>query len=182
MTPRIIDLQTRDFSEFAEYLNDHNSDNGAEGQPLFQPIARSDCHFAGERAVGFRRALDVVPPTPGWRRAWVALAGKDRLVGHVDLRAHPTPHMVHRCLLGMGVHREWRHLGMGQRLLDVAIEWAKADQQMEWIDLQVIASNGAAVRLYKRAGFTETGLIRDCFRMDGRQVDYLSMALPVRRE
>jgi GNAT superfamily N-acetyltransferase len=67
----------------------------------------------------------------------------------------------------MGVHREWRRLGMGQRLLDVAIEWAKADQQMEWIDLQV-------------AGFTETGFIRDCFRMDGRQVDYLSMALPVR--
>jgi ribosomal protein S18 acetylase RimI-like enzyme len=88
--------------------------------------------------------------------------------------------MVHRCLLGMGVHREWRRLGMGQRLLDVAIEWAKADQQMEWIDLQVVASNGAAVRLYERAGFTETGFIRDCFRMDGRQVDYLSMALPVR--
>lgn len=87
--------------------------------------------------------------------------------------------MDHRCLLGMGVHRERRRSGIGQRLLDVAIEWAKADQQMEWIDLQVIASNRAAVRLYERAGFTETGLVRDCFRVDGRLVDYLSMALPL---
>ena len=181
MTVRIIGLQPSDFLALAEYLNDHISDNGAEGQPLFQPIARIDCHFAGDRAVGFRRALDVVPPTPGWRRAWVALAGKDRIVGHADLRAHAAPYMGHRCLLGMGVHRDWRRSGLGQRLLDVAIEWAKADPQMEWIDLQVIASNGAAVSLYERAGFTETGLVRDCFRMDGRQVDYLSMALPVRR-
>lgn len=169
--PRIIDLQTRDFSEFAEYLNDHISDNGAEGQPLFQPIARWDCQFSGERAVGFRRALDVVPPAPGWRRAWVALAGRGGIVGHVDLRAHPAPCMVHRCLLGTGVHREWRRSGIGQRLLDAAIEWAKADQQMAWIDLHVIASNGAAVRLYERAGFRETGLVRDCFRVDGRSVD-----------
>ena len=109
------------------------------------------------------------------------MAGEDRIVGHVDLRAHPTPGMVHRCLLGMGVHREWRRSGIGQRLLHVAIEWAQADQQMEWIDLQVIAANGAAVRLYERAGFTGTGLLRDCFRVDGREVDYLSMALPVRR-
>ncbi|WP_409513980.1 GNAT family N-acetyltransferase [Variovorax sp. MHTC-1] len=49
--------------------------------------------------------------------------------------------MVHRCLLGMGVHREWRRSGIGQRLLDVAIEWAKADQQLEWIDLQIVDCN-----------------------------------------
>ena len=90
--------------------------------------------------------------------------------------------MVHRCLLGTGVHREWRRSGIGQRLLDAAIEWAKADQQMAWIDLHVIASNGAAVRLYERAGFREIGLVRDCFRVDGRSVDYLSMALPVHRD
>ncbi|MEJ1170461.1 GNAT family N-acetyltransferase [Variovorax sp. CCNWLW235] len=179
MAPRIVDLQTRDFSAFAEYLNDHISDNGTEGEPLFQPIARIDCHFAGEKATGFRRALDVAPPNPGWRRAWVALSGEDRIVGHVDLRAHPAACMEHRCLLGMGVHREWRRSGLGQRLLDAAVEWAKADQQMAWIDLQVIASNDAAVRLYERAGFTGTGLVQDCFRVDGRQVDYLSMALPV---
>ncbi|RST49422.1 N-acetyltransferase [Variovorax sp. MHTC-1] len=63
------------------------------------------------------------------------------MIGHVDLRAHPTPYMVHRCLLGMGVHREWRRSGIGQRLLDVAIEWAKADQQLEWIDLQIVDCN-----------------------------------------
>ena len=79
----------------------------------------------------------------------------------------------------MGVHREWRRSGLGQRLLNAAIEWARADQRIAWIDLQVIASNDAAVRLYERAGFTGTGLVQDCFHVDGRQVDYLSMALPV---
>jgi len=36
VTPRIVDLQARDFPDFAKYLNDHISDNGAEGQALFQ--------------------------------------------------------------------------------------------------------------------------------------------------
>lgn len=180
MTARITDLHTRDFFGFAEYLNDHVSDNGAEGLPLFQPMARSDCHFEGESAAGFRRALDVPLPLPGWRRAWVAVAD-DATVGHVDVRAHPNSYMGHRCLLGMGVHREWRRSGIGHRLLGVAIEWAKEQERIEWIDLQVIASNAAAVRLYRRAGFAETGLIRDCFRIDGRQVDYLSMVLQVRQ-
>jgi RimJ/RimL family protein N-acetyltransferase len=181
MTAHITGLDTRDFGRFAEYLNDHVSDNGAEGRPLFQPIARSDCHFEGERAAGFRRALDVPPFAPGWRRAWVAVAGDAAMVGHVDLRAHPAAGMLHRCLLGMGVHREWRRSGIGQRLLEAAMDWATREDRIEWIDLQVIASNSAAVSLYQRAGFAEIGLMRDCFRIDGRQVDYLSMALQVRQ-
>ena len=61
------------------------------------------------------------------------------------------------------------------------MDWATREERIEWIDLQVIASNSAAVSLYQRAGFAEIGLMRDCFRIDGRQVDYLSMALQVRQ-
>lgn len=180
MTPRITDLRLVDFQAFADYLNDHLSDNGAEGLPLFQPVARWDSHFQGERATGFRLALDVPALDPGWRRAWVAVSGQ-MIVGHVDLRAHPSANMGHRCLLGMGVHRDWRRSGIGQQLLSAAIDWGKEAEGLDWIDLQAIESNSGAVRLYRRAGFVDTGLLRDCFRFDGRQVDYLSMALRLHR-
>jgi hypothetical protein len=118
MTLRITGLLTADFQTFADYLNDHLSDNGAEGLPLFQPIARSDCHFQGDRAAGFRCALDVQALDPGWRRVWVAVLDQ-AMVGHVDLRAHPSANMGHRCLLGMGVHRDWRRSGIGQQSCDI---------------------------------------------------------------
>ncbi len=177
---RITPLELHDFPAFAAYLDDHVSDNGAEGSPLFQPMARADCRFDGERAAGFRRALAVELAQPGWRRAWVAWSDDGRIAGHVDLRGHAQPYSSHRCVLGIGVHRDCRQSGLGHRLLDTAVQWAQADASMAWIDLQVIASNHAAVRLYERVGFQPTGLIEDCFRFDGRSVSYLSMTLRLR--
>lgn len=184
MSTNIVALDAQGFSVFADYMDDHLSDNGVGGTPLFQPIARADGRFsASARAEAFRQALDRDLSGGGWRRAWLALDPDGAIRGHVDLRAHATPHMQHRCLLGMGVDRSQRGRGLGRQLLAHALGWARheAGLGLDWVDLQVLAGNAPAIALYEGAGFVHTGLMRDQFRIDGRSLDLASMSLDLGR-
>ena len=57
---------------------------------------------------------------------------------------------------GMWVEPEARGRGAGQALLDSAIAWARA-RELDRLELLVTAGNGAAIRLYERSGFADTG-------------------------
>ncbi|RQO54769.1 GNAT family N-acetyltransferase [Paucibacter sp. KBW04] len=164
------------FDGFASYLNNHLSDNGAVGTGYFQPLPRQASFFSETRIAAFRVALGRALTEPGWRRAWVSLNAQERITGHVDLRALAEPHTEHRCLLGMGVDRDFRQAGLGQALLSHALSWARDEAGLEWVDLQVLAGNEKARRLYARAGFVQTGLIPAMFKIDGQVLDYVLMS------
>ena len=57
---------------------------------------------------------------------------------------------------GMWVDSSARGLGAGQALLDSAIAWARM-RGLESLELWVTEGNGAALRLYERLGFADTG-------------------------
>ena len=57
---------------------------------------------------------------------------------------------------GMWVDPSARGLGAGQALLDSAIAWARM-RELESLELWVTEGNGAALRLYERLGFADTG-------------------------
>lgn len=169
-------LDLAHFDEFIAYLDDHLSDNGAPGTPYFQPLARAQSRFPRERAEHFRTALAIPVGQPGWRRAWYARAPDRRLAGHVDLRAHGERCAAHRCLLGMGVQRAFRRVGLGAHLMAHAQRWAEGKTALEWIDLQVLSANAPALALYRAAGFVQVGEIADMFKIDGQLFSYTSMA------
>lgn len=175
-------LHSDAFDPFAAYLTDHVADNGRDGMPLFQPLARAESRFDGERARAFRDALDVPLSEPGWRRAWVARLADGRIIGHIDLRARAEAHATHRCILGMGVDRARRGTGVGAGLLAHARDWATSQATLDWIDLQVLSSNDPAIRLYQRSGFIDTGELVDLFRIEGRSMGFRSMALRLVRD
>ena len=173
----IEQLHAADFAEFIAYLNDHLSDNGSVEAGYFQPLPRSHARFPADREAAFREGLAAGIRAKGWRRAWVARSAGGEIIGHVDLRSHPESFTEHRCLLGMGVDRRHRRAGLGVALIAHARQWATDVAQIEWIDLQVISANQAAVGLYQRAGFVKVGESPDMFRIDGRCLSYTSMSL-----
>jgi ribosomal protein S18 acetylase RimI-like enzyme len=59
-------------------------------------------------------------------------------------------------LARMWVAPEARGAGVGLRLIDAVMEWAR-ERGAAAVELSVIADNRAAAALYERAGFTETG-------------------------
>ena len=130
----------------------------------------------------FRAGLNLPVGSPGWRRAWVARASDRQIVGHVDLRSHPVRFAEHRCLLGMGVDRNHRRLGLGAALLSHASEWALANTGLEWLDLEVLSTNEPAIRLYLRAGFVKVGEVAEMFKMDGRLFAKTTMTKRLRED
>jgi ribosomal protein S18 acetylase RimI-like enzyme len=173
--PSIDLIEVHEFDQFLVYLNDHLSDNGGSSA-YFQPLPRGESSFPPERAVNFRAGLVLPVGQAGWRRLWVARNSSHQIVAHIDLRAHAERFAEHRCLLGMGVDRGHRKIGLGKRLIAHAEAWARANELLEWIDLQVLSSNRAAIRLYERSGFERVGEIPDMFRIDGQNLSYITMS------
>jgi GNAT superfamily N-acetyltransferase len=121
--------------------------------------------------LGWAQPLDE----PFWLRTWGVGIGH-QIVGHLDLHGGRMPSEAHRCLLGMGIEREFRGQGWGRALLEAAIAWAR-DAGLVWIDLGVFAHNPRERRLYESVGFETVGVTADRYRVDDRQIDDVAMAL-----
>ena len=170
-----------DLAPFFAYLDDHLRDNGADGTPLFQPIAPGQPRLPAGLRIAFIKGIDIPVGQPGWRRLWLALDRCGDIAGHIDLRGRPEPAATHRAMLGMGVHRVWRRRGLGRRLLEAAAGWARADAGIEWIDLEVLSDNLPAVGLYARAGFSTVARVADMLRIAGASHDLSYMTFRLRQ-
>ena len=77
-------------------------------------------------------------------------------------------------LVGMYVRASSRRSGVGRRLVEAIIEFAR--QRIELIQLSVVADNHEARRLYASLGFVEYGLEKKALKQDGRYYDEVHMA------
>lgn len=98
------------------------------------------------------------------------------VVGWCDIS--PLRHVAfqHRGELGMGVHKRYRGLGIGQQLIARTIEKAK-EKGLERIELEVFASNVPARKLYEKMGFVTEGVKKKARKMDGNYDDVVEMVL-----
>jgi ribosomal protein S18 acetylase RimI-like enzyme len=106
---------------------------------------------------------------------FVALDG-ERVVGWCEIRREALPGREHSGSLGVGVRAAYRRLGLGRRLMDIAIAtaWQRGFARIE---LWVRSPNAVAIALYTRLGFVEEGRRRDAVRLDGGSEDEVLMAL-----
>jgi GNAT superfamily N-acetyltransferase len=77
-------------------------------------------------------------------------------------------------LVGMYVRPSSRRAGVGRRLVEAIIEFARG--RIELIQLSVVADNHEALRLYASLGFVEYGLEKKALKQDGRYYDEVHMA------
>jgi ribosomal protein S18 acetylase RimI-like enzyme len=126
------------------------------------------------------------PPEPDWRffdeRVEICdvlvaeLEGE--VVGYVRLgRRAPVPASDHVLAInGIAVGPAAQGRGVGRALLDAAIAEAR-NRGGRKLTLRVLAPNLAARRLYDSAGFVVEGVLHEEFRLEGRYVDDVLMAL-----
>ena len=98
------------------------------------------------------------------------------VVGWCDIVPGGRPGFGHSGSVGMGVLKEWRHRGLGRALLEACIRKAFA-RGLSRIELEVYASNAAAISLYRDLGFVAEGVKRRARFLDGQYQDILVMAL-----
>jgi ribosomal protein S18 acetylase RimI-like enzyme len=102
--------------------------------------------------------------------------GQTRVVGWCDIYPMEREGFTHRGGLGMGVHADFRRRGIGTRLINEAIGRAK-DKGLERIELEVFATNAAAIGLYEKVGFAVEGVKKKARKLDGVYDDLIQMAL-----
>jgi len=98
-----------------------------------------------------------------------------RIVGWVDITPGPFEGLTHCGHVGMGLAPGARGRGIGRALLARALD--DAFTSFERIELEVLASNTRAERLYRRCGFVEEGRRRRARYLDGTFDDFVLYGL-----
>jgi len=102
------------------------------------------------------------------------------LAGVVGFRTHAGAKVRHKGILwGMYVRPHARGKGLAESLVQRVIEQARPS--LEEVLLTVVASNVAACRLYRRAGFEQYGLERRALKLGNDYCDEALMALSLRQ-
>ena len=104
-----------------------------------------------------------------------------QLVGHAFLEPFHLQSLRHVADLNIAVHLGWQKKGIGTKLLERIIEWAKNSSALEKIQLNVRASNSIAIALYKKMGFKEEGRLKNRVKVKDRYIDDVIMGLDLMR-
>ena len=100
------------------------------------------------------------------------------VVGRLSLARDPHPSSRHVADLGIMVAASHRGQGIGRRLLDEAVGWARMSGILK-LELHVFPWNEPALRLYESFGFEREGYRKDHYERDGEYVDAILMAYRV---
>jgi GNAT superfamily N-acetyltransferase len=118
---------------------------GAFGSTYADEASRSDSYWtqaAETRSVGLA-AGTFIAESGG---QWIGIAA-----GYRDDGSSGPVHLV-----SMWVDADFRHLGLGRRLVETVLDWAR-ETGTDQVDLWVTQGNDAATALYERAGFAMSG-------------------------
>ena len=99
------------------------------------------------------------------------------IIGTLDFHGGNRRRTQHAGEFGLVVRRSHWGRGIGGRLLDTLVAWARTTPEIAKIKLRVQADNAAALALYRARGFTEEGVLRAEMIVDGRPIDVVLMAL-----
>lgn len=104
--------------------------------------------------------------------------GDNEAVGWCDIvrRSDEPPDVGY---LGIGILKNYRGLGWGTKLMETTINAAKKCGFNE-IRLEVRASNGNAIKTYKKFGFVDVGYNKDGVITDGEREDVWIMSYMLR--
>jgi ribosomal protein S18 acetylase RimI-like enzyme len=101
-----------------------------------------------------------------------AIAGERKLVGMVGFYRDAHSKLTHKGYIwGMYVTPTHRRQGLGRLLLSRAIERIKTHSDIAQVNLNVVASNETAVRLYTSLGFMIYGNEPRAINVNGRYFD-----------
>ena len=84
------------------------------------------------------------------------------------------------CIWGVYVTPEKRGAGVGKRILEMLLQRGRAHEGIHQILLSVAATQSAALRLYRSAGFTSYGCEPRALKIGERFIDEEFMVLRVR--
>ena len=99
----------------------------------------------------------------------------DQLLGFIGLTRGTLQKNAHVCSRTIGVVQAQQNRGIGSRLLDHGLSWAKS-QEIQRIELGVMPDNVHALKLYRKYGFNIEGTKKSAIQLTNSFADELIMA------
>lgn len=138
-------------------------------------VARERKFLAFLQAPPFEQTRQFVESNIAQKHPQFVALAKDQVVGWCDILPKNGAIHPHVGVLGMGLVSEFRHMGIGAKLLQATMLDA-SNKGFSKIVLNVRVDNIAAINLYEKFGFkTEGELIDDAF-VDGEFTNTFIMA------
>jgi RimJ/RimL family protein N-acetyltransferase len=103
----------------------------------------------------------------------VEIDGKYKGSGHI--RVKPLEAEKHVVSLGIGIHKGFRGLGIGSRLMETMEGIARKDLKARILELDCFSINNRAMHLYENLGFREVGRIPGALNHYGKYCDKVLM-------
>ena len=108
-----------------------------------------------------------------------AAFAEGEMVGECTLNRRPLADFRHTGVLGIVVLAGYRGVGLGERLMAEVLR--DAVRMGVWlVELDVVADNGPAIRLYEKLGFRRVGTIPNKVLRDGKHGDIVAMYADLR--
>lgn len=103
-----------------------------------------------------------------------------KIIGDASFSSSPRERIKHRGEIGISVVKEYWGEGIGSKLIEIIIDFAKNTAGCEIIHLQVRSDNERAIKLYRKYGFEKIGQFKGYLKIDGEYVDCDLMNLYIR--
>ena len=180
-TAESIQIRLLDLDDVEDWLKQCHVLDAESGEDTiyYGPYSRSEPYSIDKIRQKTIKLWSQELKEPSWRRAW-GIFDSDRIIGSAQIAAGELPANIHRVDLGIGIYKEYRNLGLGQKLFHVIIDWCKKEPSISWIDLGVFSGNEFAKSMFEKVGFVENGYREDAWRMDGHFVNETLMSLCVK--
>lgn len=110
-----------------------------------------------------------------------AFTADDQLIGMLGIHKTHSERVKHKAYLwGTYVMPRHRAHGIGKKLLEHAVNFAKSEMSCDIARLSVVTENTPAIKLYQSAGFTIWGEEKSALIIDGKSYDEYHMALSLK--
>ena len=139
-------------------------------------VARERLYLAGVKAPPLAATREFVLANVANDISQFVAIFHNEVIGWCGISPLQWEGFQHGGRLGMGVHQNYRRLGIGQQLVIQTIQKAKA-KGLERIELEVFASNAPAIRLYEKLDFVIEGIKKKARKLEGAYDDIIEMAL-----
>jgi len=100
-----------------------------------------------------------------------------QVVSTLSFAAGHRPRTRHSGEFGLSVRKTCWGLGIGARMVDALLAWARGTRIVTKVNLRVRTDNARAIALYLRKGFFLEGTIRKAIYLDGAYYDHHCMGL-----
>lgn len=121
---------------------------------------------------------DFIESTKAANNSIILLATLDNeIISIASITSSPKERTKHVGTLGIVIAEKYCGFGLGRKLMEELIEWARGNGTTKKIHLVTREDNDRAIELYKKVGFKEEGLLEQDTYINGEYYSTLIMGL-----